>query len=307
MPNYWPTAWVIQDASLPDSVPARRAWKELSARRNAGKLSGVSEQKVTDLALAELAKPPGSHGPLHNEMTEHLADLVCDGKLSAAEIDSFFQRIAWQSLKVRPVVLQGNGLQYEAEGDTCWRGSAGWMCYQVFVGVLVDGTPGYKATMWSGPLSAQPAGEHTVSGSWDYKLFRPGAVSPAWTRTVTLRAQVQVVTDLSTEGLIELDRPELLGTIRSAIKAKLVEARSLNFDAFGGTRKELQWLAPLSPLSRSSMVVASLSAGNLPCSIAFDVYVRDGSHEHYLGTISLAKGRSGDFTPGVVCLTRSRC
>ncbi len=81
--HYWPTEWVLNDASLPARAPALRAWNELLSRRVAGKPGRALEQKLNAFAWVEQAKPPGSWGPLHDEMFEYLAGLICDRKLTS--------------------------------------------------------------------------------------------------------------------------------------------------------------------------------------------------------------------------------
>ncbi|HEV8606427.1 MAG TPA: hypothetical protein VGQ99_13725 [Tepidisphaeraceae bacterium] len=227
--HYLPVSLIVGDAGSSDPTVARQAWNELARRRAIAPLPDSVETKLTEIALKEQAS--ASPGPMLDAMLEFVGQRFLDKKLTEQQADRFFLDSVNLSVHTRSMVSAGDVVPVQVR--TRGRGpSAGWS-YRltlkklkigertIQMGSSMGGSGIGGAGSFTTYENGQPAGQYPVEAQALVEIFHApntGTAAPLWSRELTLKTTLKVVSQSPDDMVSLADRPQLAEQIRRSIK-----------------------------------------------------------------------------------------
>jgi len=297
--HYKPVGWVFAD--LDSSGSFDKAIAELRRRDSLKKLPEPIRQKLIEKALREQAATTAS--PRH-ELLKYLSDAFADDRLTPSQAELCLDQAVIVTLTARPIVAEGEKLPL-----SMWRehrvGASVmfmsppmlWYRYenapykidgevQPYTGgdggstSLSIGTSGGSSFFHK---SAGPVGKHVIEmdSNWTFWYGTYGneaASRKIGTRTYTAKAAYEVVPPDLVPKIELLHTPDLQAKILTSIKIESLTQRKSD-----------------------GQLSVDVKLTNVPCDIAFDVFIKIDQEKIKAGSISCAKGR------GTVYRTHGAC
>jgi hypothetical protein len=288
--RFRPTSWVIEDAASATPAVATRAWTELQRRMKDGSLSEVEHGKLTEVALAEQAKP--ADGPIGRALLDYLGTRAAAGKLPEAQKERFVDQGVRFALTVRPRIAKGDPVYYRVAHTGRGPTSQAWWTSSKVREMRINGkavNPGGYGSSGSsfggGGATATSVrfaepGQHVLELDIEYAVRHgpmgdPKKSTHFLTRTVTRATPFEILAEAPADlvKMVPSDagRAELLANIR-------------------GRKAILQ--------AGSDYLHLNLDVSPLTVNIAFDVFGRIGDQEFPLGTMTLPKNTQMGFGMG---------
>ena len=288
--RYKPTSWVIDDAASPTPAMATRAWTELQRRMNEGSLAENQRAKLTEVALAEQAKP--SDGPIGRSLRNYLGTGAAEGKLSEAQKVRFVDQGVRFTLSARQRVAKGDPVYYRL-AYTARGPDEGWWSNHGVKEIRIDGkklsggsfsSSGTSSGSGGGAAATtmkfDEPGPHTLELNLDQTMWH-GRTSDLkkgtqfLARVVTVKATFEVLADPPSD-LVKLTADE---DVRTELLTNIKVTKAV--------------LTPDSQYLHVNLDVRPLSVN-----IAFDAFARVGEQEFSMSTMTLAKGTPMGFGLG---------
>jgi hypothetical protein len=128
---------------------SRTALYELLRRDAAGTLSPAHRHEIDEIALANLYAPVT--GPAQIYLNEELAKRLSDGKLTAQEEATIFNRAITLSVTTPPVNAQWDPVPFQFTGKTCLPSGSQehFTAYLSYPSLRIDGAPVSWSADWS--------------------------------------------------------------------------------------------------------------------------------------------------------------
>ena len=290
--RYKPTSWVIDDAGDPAADVALRAWTELDRRIKEDSLSDWQHEKLTEVALAEQAKP--ADGPIGRQLLHYLGRRAAEGKLSGAQKERFVDQGITFTLAVRPRIARGDPVYYRVAHTGRGPSGQGWWTNISVSEVRIDGKTVSQGGFGSSGSSFGDGGGGATGSSIKFAqpgqhileldigqtvrqgpMGEPDKGAHFLTRTVTRATTFEILADAPADLVkmvpSEAARAELLRNIKVP-KATLQ--------------------------ANSEYLHVNVDVRPLTVNIAFDVFARIGDQESAVGTMNLPKNTQMSFSMG---------
>lgn len=274
---YKPTGWVLSDLHNP--TLKQQAWFELMRRNNYG-AGGLADQhlhRLVAFALAEQARPWGTWPKYY--FVDFLGDRYTDGQLTPTEAQQFLTQAVLLKLDVRSPTMLGEEVFYFLEYQMRLPTANYWVELATQEVRVDRGSP----DEFSVPFAHSPGvrGDGSLGG----RLPPP--------KVGTHHVAVDVgITVYRGRNMDQANSVKLFETQQQVRQTCVVLADEMADRLITGTVEEQQEL--MQARLRVERVVCYgthgsgvyLRANALPVAVAFDVFVRYGTHEEYVGAIA---------------------
>jgi len=289
--HYKPASFVLADLDTP--FICFHAIEELCRRDSAGKLPESSRQGLIERALRAQSTTPLAR----RNLLEYLSEAFVNGRLTQAQMDLFMDQAIRMTIAVRPVVAEGDPIPFCVWADSSVsidiaRTYPQALWYQRTDKLEIDG----KAIEFRGVRGDGGSrggqfhfGNHGDRGS--------GALAGAVGERVI---EIESLWTFWHGTQADEAKSRKLGTRTYSAKATYeVVPRDLapNFElpyTFELHEKVLQSIQPWTSLryGKYGALNVPLQLTNVPCDVAFDVFVKIDQKEMRVGSVICAKGKS---------------
>jgi hypothetical protein len=292
-----PTALVLRDLQSSNTTLAGRAANEMARRFNRDRLSDTRIRLLAETCLTEQSRP-NVRGAVTSQLIDLLGALYERDRLTAGQVDRFFENLCLLELRVRPTVIRGREfpLQLVLQGRT--PNSGVWARAERGE-VRVDGqvmTRGSSTMTVRAPsaaagsttyLRATAAGRHQISVDIELQVYAGNGGSSEDARLLrtiprTLTAWATVLEE-EPPGYIVLRRsPDLDALIERSVRPRDVR------------------ISPSSKEGMPNVLECDIEVDALlPIGLAFDVRAEFGEHSLRMGLMDVSPGLNTQYARGV--------